>query len=100
MDNRRTSHTLAIICMFMAMNDVMELANSHLKSRMARDSKVEPPMPRNRDFGLGVAGAAGGASLVSAGPEASLTKKPSLSPYEDRKRRSRKCTPAPAPQSI
>ena len=42
----RTSHTRATICMFMAVNEAMELPHSHRKSGMLRDSKVSAPMPR------------------------------------------------------
>ncbi len=85
MARRRTSQIRAIICMFMAMNDVTELAKSHRKSRTARDSNVVPPMPKKRRFGSGATVSAGCATLESAEPEASLTNEPSLSTYEVKK---------------
>ena len=77
MARRRTSQTLAIICMFMAMNDETELAKSHRKSRIARDSNVVPPIPKKRRFGSGATVSAGCATLESSGPEGSLTNEPS-----------------------
>ena len=63
--SRRTSQTRATICMFMAVNEVMELAHSHRKSGMPSDSKVSAPMPRSRLEGFPDAAAASGAAVLA-----------------------------------